>query len=207
MQKIKWCQSYLAQYLWRVLCARWIYEEHLACFLEIDHHDLWKLNLLFRVFHWPKDMAAVFDLAKTRIGNKRDQVEDALRERVDRFETKVGSLRNMWRILSPKNIICEGEQSQQGPGPVHEEGPSCAHHGRDENQLQPHWQVRQLVYRISPTIFNIWIVFKILQCQERYLLSFSTPTDQISFSVGQKRNNDYIKRLLFSAIVACKYGT
>ena len=35
-------------------------------------------------------MAAVFDLAKTRIGNKRDQVEDALRERVDRFETKVG---------------------------------------------------------------------------------------------------------------------
>ena len=27
-----------------------------------------------RVFHWPKDMAAVFDLAKTRIGNKRDQV-------------------------------------------------------------------------------------------------------------------------------------
>ena len=45
-----------------------------------------------RVFHWPKDMAAVFDLARTRIGNKRDQVEDALRERVDRFETKVGSL-------------------------------------------------------------------------------------------------------------------
>ena len=42
------------------------------------------------MFHWPKDMAAVFDLAKTRIGNKRDQVEDALRERVDRFETKVG---------------------------------------------------------------------------------------------------------------------
>ena len=39
--------------------------------------------------HWPKDMAAVFDLAKTRIGNKRDQVEDALRERVDKFEGKV----------------------------------------------------------------------------------------------------------------------
>ena len=34
-------------------------------------------------------MAAVFDLAKTRIGNKRDQVEDALRDRVDKFETKV----------------------------------------------------------------------------------------------------------------------
>ena len=27
-----------------------------------------------------QDMAAVFDLARTRIGNKRDQVEDALRE-------------------------------------------------------------------------------------------------------------------------------
>ena len=53
---------------------------------------IFKLNLFFRVFHWPKDMAAVFDLARTRIGNKRDQVEDALRERVDRFETKVGSL-------------------------------------------------------------------------------------------------------------------
>ncbi len=34
------------------------------------------------------DMAAVFDLAKTRIGNKRDQVEDALRDRVDKFEKK-----------------------------------------------------------------------------------------------------------------------
>jgi hypothetical protein len=34
-------------------------------------------------------MAAVFDLAKTRIGNKRDQVEDALRDRVDKFEKKV----------------------------------------------------------------------------------------------------------------------
>ena len=40
--------------------------------------------------HHPQDMAAVFDLAKTRIGNKRDQVEDALRDRVDKFETKVG---------------------------------------------------------------------------------------------------------------------
>ena len=34
-------------------------------------------------------MAAVFDLSKTRIGNKRDQVEDALRERIDKFETMV----------------------------------------------------------------------------------------------------------------------
>ena len=39
-----------------------------------------------------QDMAAVFDLAKTRIGNKRDQVEDALRDRVDKFETKVSLL-------------------------------------------------------------------------------------------------------------------
>ena len=37
------------------------------------------------------DMAAVFDLAKTRIGNKRDQVEEALREKIDKFETKVQS--------------------------------------------------------------------------------------------------------------------
>ena len=34
-------------------------------------------------------MAAVFDLSKTRIGNKRDQVEDSLRERIDKFETMV----------------------------------------------------------------------------------------------------------------------
>ena len=47
-------------------------------------------------------MAAVFDLAKTRIGNKRDQVEDALRERVDKFETKVGT---SWLDMSLTNII------------------------------------------------------------------------------------------------------
>ncbi|XP_023329298.1 dynein heavy chain 3, axonemal [Eurytemora carolleeae] len=47
------------------------------------------IQLNTRVFHWPKDMAAVFDLSKTRIGNKRDQVEDALRERIDKFETMV----------------------------------------------------------------------------------------------------------------------
>ena len=39
------------------------------------------------------DMAAVFDLAKTRIGNKRDQVEEALRERIDKFENKVNILK------------------------------------------------------------------------------------------------------------------
>ena len=52
------------------------------------------LLFLQRVFSVSKnsrfsDMAAVFDLAKTRIGNKRDQVEDALRDRVDKFEKKV----------------------------------------------------------------------------------------------------------------------
>jgi hypothetical protein len=42
------------------------------------------------------DMAAVFDLAKTRIGNKRDQVEDALRDRVDKFEKKVRKKTNFY---------------------------------------------------------------------------------------------------------------
>ena len=36
----------------------------------------WQCILITQVFHWPKDMAAVFDLAKTRIGNKRDQVNN-----------------------------------------------------------------------------------------------------------------------------------
>ena len=45
-------------------------------------------------------MAAVFDLAKTRIGNKRDQVEDALRDRVDKFETKV-FIQNIFGDLDP----------------------------------------------------------------------------------------------------------
>ena len=31
-------------------------------------------------------MASVFDLAKTRTGHKRDQVEDDLRAQIDRFE-------------------------------------------------------------------------------------------------------------------------
>ena len=44
-------------------------------------------------------MAAVFDLARTRIGNKRDQVEDALRDRVDKFETKVGPDEGIMMIM------------------------------------------------------------------------------------------------------------
>ena len=38
----------------------------------------WQCILITQVFHWPKDMAAVFDLAKTRIGNKRDQVNNVI---------------------------------------------------------------------------------------------------------------------------------
>jgi hypothetical protein len=48
------------------------------------------------------DMAAVFDLAKTRIGNKRDQVEDALRDRVDKFEKKVSKN----KIKNQNDFIC-----------------------------------------------------------------------------------------------------
>ena len=44
----------------------------------------------------------------------------------------------MIMMMMSNDNHCEGEQSQQGPGPVHEEGPPCAHHGRDEDQLQPH---------------------------------------------------------------------
>ena len=33
------------------------------------------IQLNTRVFQWPKDMASVFELAKTRTGHKRDQVE------------------------------------------------------------------------------------------------------------------------------------
>ncbi len=47
-------------------------------------------------------MAAVFDLAKTRIGNKRDQVEDALRDRVDKFEKKVRKK----LAFTIKNTLC-----------------------------------------------------------------------------------------------------
>ena len=32
------------------------------------------IQLNTRVFQWPKDMASVFDLAKTRTGHRRDQV-------------------------------------------------------------------------------------------------------------------------------------
>jgi hypothetical protein len=56
------------------------------------------------------DMAAVFDLAKTRIGNKRDQVEDALRDRVDKFEKKVRkklafTIKNTFFVHLLKNIL------------------------------------------------------------------------------------------------------
>ncbi len=44
------------------------------------------IQLNTRVFQWPKDMASVFELAKTRTGHRRDQVEEDLRSRIDRFE-------------------------------------------------------------------------------------------------------------------------
>ncbi|XP_059095302.1 dynein axonemal heavy chain 3-like [Tigriopus californicus] len=44
------------------------------------------IQLNTRVFQWPKDMSSVFELAKTRTGHKRDQVEEDLRKRIDEFE-------------------------------------------------------------------------------------------------------------------------
>jgi len=44
------------------------------------------IQLNTRVFQWPKDMASVFELAKTRTGHRRDQVEEELRARIDKFE-------------------------------------------------------------------------------------------------------------------------
>ena len=40
------------------------------------------IQLNTRVFQWPKDMASVFDLAKTRTGHRRDQV-------IQKFSTKI----------------------------------------------------------------------------------------------------------------------
>ncbi|CAB4069327.1 DNAH [Lepeophtheirus salmonis] len=44
------------------------------------------IQLNTRVFQWPQDMAAVFELAKKRTGHKRDQIEEILRDEIDRFE-------------------------------------------------------------------------------------------------------------------------
>ena len=52
-------------------------------------------------------------------------------------------------IMMSNDNHCEGEQSQQGPGPVHEEGPPCAHHGRDEDQLHAHRQVGGSVVKME----------------------------------------------------------
>ena len=46
----------------------------------------------------------------------------------------------------------EGQQGQQGPGPLHEEGPARPHHGRDEDKLLHHRQVGTSVIII---IFSI----------------------------------------------------
>ena len=50
------------------------------------------IQLNTRVFQWPKDMASVFELAKTRSGHKRDQVEEALRAEIDVFEENLRSV-------------------------------------------------------------------------------------------------------------------
>ena len=47
------------------------------------------IQLNTRVFQWPKDMASVFELAKTRTGHKRDLVEEELRKQIDEFEDKL----------------------------------------------------------------------------------------------------------------------
>ncbi len=47
------------------------------------------IQLNTRVFQWPKDMASVFELAKTRTGHKRDLVEEDLRKQIDDFEDKL----------------------------------------------------------------------------------------------------------------------
>ena len=49
------------------------------------------IQLNTRVFQWPKDMASVFELAKTRTGHRRDQVEEDLRSRIDQFEDHLKS--------------------------------------------------------------------------------------------------------------------
>ena len=47
------------------------------------------IQLNTRVFQWPKDMASVFELSKTRTGHKRDIVEEELRKQIDEFEDKL----------------------------------------------------------------------------------------------------------------------
>ena len=47
------------------------------------------IQLNTRVFQWPKDMASVFELSKTRTGHKRDIVEEELRKQIDEFEEKL----------------------------------------------------------------------------------------------------------------------
>ena len=46
-------------------------------------------------------------------------------------------------------LTCSGEQSDKGPGLVHEEGPAGADHGRDEDQLYAHRQVGGSVVKME----------------------------------------------------------
>ncbi len=46
-----------------------------------------KLNTT--VFHWPETISQVFELSQSRIGNRREQVEDELKKKVSNFEEKL----------------------------------------------------------------------------------------------------------------------
>ena len=61
------------------------------------------IQLNTRVFQWPKDMASVFELAKTRTGHKRDQVEEDLRGQIDQFEEKLRAVNRELEIFMKKD--------------------------------------------------------------------------------------------------------
>eukprot|EP00095_Tigriopus_kingsejongensis_P002576 maker-scaffold274_size229011-snap-gene-1.23 protein:Tk02576 transcript:maker-scaffold274_size229011-snap-gene-1.23-mRNA-1 annotation:"hypothetical protein LOTGIDRAFT_210054" len=61
------------------------------------------IQLNTRVFQWPKDMASVFELAKTRTGHRRDQVEEDLRLRIDKFEIVLQKLSQDLEVFMKKD--------------------------------------------------------------------------------------------------------
>ena len=61
------------------------------------------IQLNTRVFQWPKDMASVFELAKTRTGHRRDQVEDELRSRIDKFEAAMKKINRELETFTKKD--------------------------------------------------------------------------------------------------------
>ena len=56
------------------------------------------IQLNTRVFQWPKDMASVFDLAKTRTGHRRDQVKSIF------GAISLSSCKNVKEFLSRNNV-------------------------------------------------------------------------------------------------------